>query len=158
MPRNTFVVHPYKTCGLQQQRNCAIGPLRCNVLHVCIEFACIHVKIIQLVTRLDVCVSSLRRGHAKRIEAAVQQCILDSERTITGIKGFELSWSTLLKLLKWKDSSSRTMRTLRAIRSTLRSTIREGAALHANRNTSRSVRVILAQEPCEADCHNRVEI
>ena len=38
----------------------------------------------------DLCVSSLRMGHTKRIEAAVQQCRLDSERTITGIKGFEL--------------------------------------------------------------------
>ena len=96
--------------------------------------ACICGQTIQLVTRLDVCVSSLRRGH-------------------TGCHSI-----LTLRTSKWKDSSSRTMRTLRAIRSTLRSTIREGAALHANRNTSRSVRVILAQGPCEADCHNRVEI
>ena len=62
-----------------------------NVLYTVIyNIDAYHVEIIQLVTRLDVCVSSLRRGHAKRIEAAVQQCILDSERTITGIKGFEL--------------------------------------------------------------------
>ena len=69
---NTFVVHPYQTCGLQQQRNCAVGKGGCSVLHVCIEFACIHVKIMQWVTRLDVCVSSLRWGHAKRIAITVQ--------------------------------------------------------------------------------------
>ena len=58
-------------------------------VHRIVAVAC-RADAIQLVTRLDVCVSSLRMGHTKRIEAAVQQCRLDSERTITGIKGFEL--------------------------------------------------------------------